>query len=100
MRLIVSQEAANDLEDLALYIAEYDIAAALAVVDEIEHRFNTIQRHPDIGRARDELASGLRSYTVKQHLIFYTHDDQAVVIVRVMNGAQDINPVDIPSSLL
>jgi toxin ParE1/3/4 len=37
----------------------------------LDQALGTICNNPDIGRARDDLRPGLRSFHVKQHVIFY-----------------------------
>jgi hypothetical protein len=51
-----------------------------------------------IGRMRDELGSGLRSYRVSrtQYLIFYRVHAKCVQIVRVVHGARDLPAVLAP----
>jgi toxin ParE1/3/4 len=43
-----------------------------------------------MGRARDELRQGLRSFPVGRFSIFYRQLDQGIVVVRVAHGARDI----------
>jgi toxin ParE1/3/4 len=55
-----------------------------------------LARHPRIGRERDELRDGLRSWPVHPYLVFYVVDDDArtVVIERVIHGHMDIDGDD------
>ena len=46
---------------------------------------------PAIGKVREELAPGLRSFVVNQYVIFYKVIDQDILIVRALHGARDIN---------
>jgi toxin ParE1/3/4 len=43
-----------------------------------------------MGRSRDDLRPGLRSFPVGQHVIIYTIEDEDVEILRVFHGRQDI----------
>jgi toxin ParE1/3/4 len=43
-----------------------------------------------MGRARDDLRPGLRSFPVGQYVIIYTIDDGSVQILHVFHGRQDI----------
>ena len=46
-----------------------------------------------IGRLKDELAPFLRSFLVKNYLIFYRPIDQGIEIVRILHGLQDIETI-------
>lgn len=43
-----------------------------------------------MGRARDELKPGLRSFPVKSCVIFYRLENSRIEIVRVVRGARDL----------
>lgn len=45
---------------------------------------------PSMGRSRDQLLSGLRSFPYGNYLIFYIPLDDGVDIVRVLNGVRNI----------
>jgi len=45
---------------------------------------------PNIGRHRDELLSGLRSFPTGNYLIFYIPLEDGIDVVRILNGARDI----------
>ena len=44
-----------------------------------------------MGRARDELAPGLRSFPIGRYVIFYEPLPDGVAIARVLHGARDID---------
>jgi toxin ParE1/3/4 len=46
-----------------------------------------------MGRARDNLASNLRSFPVKKFVIFYRPVDDTIEIMRVLYGARDIEAI-------
>jgi len=46
--------------------------------------------NPGLGRARDELRPGLRSFSAGRFLIFYRPLDNGIQVVRVVHGARDI----------
>lgn len=53
---------------------------------------------PRAFKARPELGAGLRCAIFGNYLLFYTHDQDAVTIQRIMHGARDISPEDFPSA--
>lgn len=46
-----------------------------------------------MGRARDELAEGLRSFPTGQYIIFYQPVPGGIEIVRVLHGARDLDAI-------
>jgi toxin ParE1/3/4 len=45
-----------------------------------------------MGRARDDLAPGLRSVVAGKYLVFFRASDAAIEVLRVIHGARDITP--------
>jgi toxin ParE1/3/4 len=43
------------------------------------------------GRARDELAPGVRSFPFGRYVVFYVPRNDGVDVVRVLHGARDID---------
>jgi toxin ParE1/3/4 len=43
-----------------------------------------------MGRARDELASGLRSVAIERYVLFYRITADAVQVVRILLGSRDL----------
>ncbi len=58
--------------------------------DRLEQAFVTIGSNPDIGRRRDALRPGLRSFPVGQHVLFYRVDGRDVTVVRIPHAKQDV----------
>ena len=89
-RLIVSRNAEVDLTLIWVYYAERSERAAKRIRYEIFSRYDLLLQFPHIGRSRDELQKGLRSFPVSDYLIFYRAIEDGIEIVRVLHGAQDI----------
>ncbi|MDX2006292.1 MAG: type II toxin-antitoxin system RelE/ParE family toxin [Meiothermus sp.] len=66
------------------------IERADAFIDRLQTTFSTLDSFPDIGRARANLAPGLRSIPEGSYLIFYRPTSSEVEIVRVLHGARDL----------
>jgi toxin ParE1/3/4 len=75
------------------YIAKEsgNAVAADSVIDAITDRFYLLSQFPRMGRARDDLRPGLRSFPVGQYVIIYTIEDEDVGILHVFHGRQDID---------
>ena len=46
-----------------------------------------------MGRGRDELAPGVRSFPFGRYVIFYAPIDKEIVVIRVLHGSRDIDAV-------
>jgi len=59
-----SPAARLDVTEIVAYIARDDPAAAAGVLDTFDEKLRMLAEAPELGRARDELAPGLRSFSV------------------------------------
>jgi toxin ParE1/3/4 len=51
--------------------------------------------NPLAGRARPELAAGIRSFPVGRQVIFYQPTPLSIDVVRVLHGSRDIKSDDV-----
>jgi toxin ParE1/3/4 len=87
----LAPEAEADLGDLWYYVAtnaSVDIADRL--VDSITTRFFLLGQYPRIGRKRDALRPGLRSFAVGEYVVLYRIESDNAVIQRVVRGSRDL----------
>ena len=91
MKILVTDRAKGDLLRLYLYLAERNPRSADAIVEAIAIKFEHLSRFPFIGRDRSVLAPGLRSLVVGNLLIFYTVEQDRIIVVRVIDGRMDID---------
>ena len=89
----VSDAARADLDEIWLRIAEDDLDAADRFIRSLVSRFPTLASMPYMGRQREDLSPRLRSFPVKNYIIFYRPRADGVEIVRVLHGAQDLPPL-------
>jgi toxin ParE1/3/4 len=92
-KLEISRPARDDLDEIWLFIAQDDLAAADRFVDSLMDRFPLLASSPRMGRKRDELAPGLRSFPVKNYVVLYRVVGKGIKIVRVVHGARDLQRV-------
>ena len=79
-----------DLLEIWVYIGEDSLSAADRWLDEIHARCEMLAEHPELGRRRDEIAPGLRSFPVDSYLIFYRPVREGIRVMRVLHGSRDI----------
>ena len=86
-----SRLAAADLLELWVHIAREDVAAADRLLDRIDAVCTKLAASPALGRSRDELAPGLRSFPVARYVIFYRAHQGGIELARVLHGARDLD---------
>jgi plasmid stabilization system protein ParE len=90
-RVLYARSAQTDLLEAWLFIAEENTTAADRVLDAIEHGSEVLSLQPLMGRARPELAEGVRSWpTSTPYILFYLADDQGITMLRVLHHARDV----------
>jgi toxin ParE1/3/4 len=60
-------------------------------VDKLDEKFALWATQPLMGRSRDELAPGLRSFAFGRYVVFYEPLADGIDVVRVLHGARDID---------
>lgn len=90
LELLHRPEAETDHIEIWVSIALDNPRAPDAVLDELFDAERLLVDFPFLGRARDDLAPGLRQWPVRDYLIFYQADERELSIVRVLHGARDI----------
>ena len=85
--------AEADIFEIWDYIADDSMEAADRWVDQLDEKFQLIATQPMMGRAREELLPGLRSFPSRRYVIFYIPTGNGIDVVRVLHGARDIDAV-------
>jgi toxin ParE1/3/4 len=89
----LSPEAEAELDDIWLHIARESgsIDTASRFIESLTERFWLLAKYPYIGRARDDLRSGLRSFPAGDYIIIHRLEaDDVVLILHVVHGSRDI----------
>lgn len=89
-RVLRRPQAQNDIDDIWHYIADDNVNAADNWLDKLDEQFRLLTLQPLMGRARDELAVGVRSFPLGRYVIFYLPLPNGIDVVRVLHSAQDV----------
>lgn len=89
-RLFRTFLARADLIDIWQYIAQDNETAADRFLNRIEQALLMLRDNPRAGRARNELAKGMRSFPVGNYVLFYRSGHDGIELVRVLNGYLDL----------
>lgn len=91
-RVLRRPRAAEDLAEISDCIAGDSLDAADRWVDQHDERFRLLASQPLMGRARAELAAGLRGFSFGRYIVFfYMPIDRGIDVVRVLHSARDRN---------
>jgi toxin ParE1/3/4 len=89
-RYRLSTLAECDLEEIWVYVArDRGVDSANRVIDDIMDRVVLLASRPKAGRRRHEIAAGLRSFPVRNHIIYYRPEQGHILIARVLHGSRD-----------
>ena len=90
MKVIVSDEADDDLLQISSYLSERSVQATQSVLDDINRCFVSLTSFPLRGSPRPDLGRDVRSVIVSPYLILYAARKDHVTILRVLHGSRDI----------
>lgn len=79
-----------DLADIWVFIAEDSEQQADLFIDLLDTKLTLLATQPEMGRARPELALGLRSFPIRRYVVFYRALRDGIEVVRVLHSARDI----------
>lgn len=94
-RVLLTEDAEQDLDDLYQWIAEHDSPAnADHVLDRLLQTANSIAAHPERGSPpRELLALGIREFRqvfFKPYRVIYRVTDQQVIVYVIADGRRDM----------
>jgi toxin ParE1/3/4 len=83
--------ARRDLLEAWLYLAEVNLRAADKMLDAIGQQASILGSQPLMGRARPELAEGVRSWpTSSPYILFYRVSELSITVLRVLHHSRDV----------
>lgn len=94
MPIVVKRPIAElDLLEIWDYIADDSPDRADEFLDRIEGKLQTLARNPGLGKRREELLPGLKSFPIDNYVVFYREIRDGIDVVRVLHGSRDIEEV-------
>lgn len=82
--------AAQDLRHIIRYTKHnWGVRQARVYRQELELSFTQLAEKPGVGRQRDEIAPGMRSFRVAKHIAFYTSRRGGITILRLLHPSMD-----------
>lgn len=86
----LSYKAEQDLEDIWVYLAQQNQLAADKQIAKIFNRLPMLAQFPDMGKTRNDLLQGTRSFPIKPYIIYYSKITDGVEIIRVLHQSRDV----------
>jgi toxin ParE1/3/4 len=91
VRVIRRPLAELDILEIWDYIAEDSVTEADLWIDKLDEKLRLWATQPMMGRSREELASGLRSFAFGRYVVFFLPISDGLDVVRVLHASRDIN---------
>jgi toxin ParE1/3/4 len=87
----LSNEAQNDLREIQLYtMTNLGNQQAKQYLIELTANFEKLAHSPKIGRRREEIHEGLRSFQARHHIVFNREKLNGIAIARILHTSMDI----------
>lgn len=87
----LSGQAEKDLEDIWVYLTQQDELLADKQVAQILDRLPMLSQYPNMGKQREDILVGLRSFPVKPYVIFYNKISDGIEVIRILHQARDVD---------
>ncbi len=94
--LHISLEAEADLDDIWLYVAKesQSLEPAGLFLDRFATFFSRLAQNPYLGRRRDELRPGYRSFPIGSYVFFYRLvAAEEILVLRVIHAKRDLEEI-------
>ena len=91
-KVIFSQQALDDLEQIVAYISQDSKNAALKLYDKIIEKTGRLSDFPMMGMLVPDEKIGKHGFRMIRHgnyLLFYKVYDTSVFVLRILHGARD-----------
>ena len=91
-RVIRTPQARNDLKAIARYIAKQSQSrsTALKFLDTINEKCRLYATQPQMGQLFEQYRPGLRSFPVRDYIVFYHAIHDGIEVYRVLHGARNL----------
>ena len=90
MRCVFTRAAEQDLEGIADFIATDNPRRAFSFVADIKERCAKIAERPNAAALARAFGENIRKVPFGNYIIFYTVEDESVVVLRILHGRRDL----------
>ena len=87
----LSEAAQNDLREILEYTrASWGNRRAKHYLIELTVRFAELANSPELGRKREKIGLGIRSFRASHHVVFYRQMPDAIEIARILHPSMEL----------
>jgi toxin ParE1/3/4 len=91
----LSPRAIRDLKEISNYITRQSTSVqARNVLSKIASTMKTNAMHPLIGRSRNEISEGLRSFSILSYIVLYRPMEDGIRVVGIVHSSRDLSSID------
>ncbi len=91
-RFDLAARASADLLEIVRYTyRQWGAGQAQSYREELQLALQQLSMRPDLGRRREAIAPGLRSFPVAQHVAFYTQRRGRIVVLRILHPSMNVD---------
>lgn len=87
-RIRLTEQVEEDVLDIWEYIAADNMPAADRIVDRFTETYEKLARNPGMGVKQEQYRLGLRCFPVGKYIVFYTVEEDELIIYRVLHGSR------------
>src|SRR5206468_1133413 len=87
--------AAEDLRAISIYLESVNIHAGEKLLQRFDKQFEALEHHPFMGSLPDDevlIRAGYRFLVIEKYMLFYTVEQEEVLVHRIFHTAQDYRP--------
>ena len=88
-QIIRSPKSKIDLWELADYIAQDNVAAAVKFLNQVDATLEKLAQFPGMGPERDEIEPGIRSFPLGSYVLYYRRIPGGIELARVFHGRRN-----------
>lgn len=86
------QLAVADLEAIWVYTVEqWGVEQAERYLNGLFACFDDLARHPQVGRRRDDVKAGYRSFPQGRHVVFYVVVPAGIEVIGIVHQSADVD---------
>ena len=86
MKVQFTDCARSDLRAIVIYSKRsFGHQQAVKYVTQLREQVRSLSDAPGMGKKRDELALGLRSFPFQSHVLYYLIQDKRFIVIRVLH---------------
>ncbi len=89
-RYSIAASASQDLDQISEYYTSRSIEAGERLFKEFNRKCQNLVQFPNMGRSYSHIMPMLRGLPLDGYIIFYQATEEAVTILHVVSGSQDI----------